>query len=491
MDNKNEDLSPISIESVARYSVDESFDSERFIKMELLVMHDKKNFNRTSFDEKGMKAAKSSIYNIPILGYVTPDENGVYDFNGHNRHIETQKNNKKKIIYDEIPIGLVPESANYEIVELDNEKWVKTECYIWKGYSNYAEDVINEKKEIPLSMEIFADKYTIDKKSKYFDIFDYRYRAITFLGRKNKPAMGNSSGKTLDFSKETYDILTNMKELLSIELESYEKGGNAEMNMENIKDDEQETVVQEHSEETNASNDVEIKMNVENNSENVVETTKAECSIEYSTYRETHNVISSGISFLNKHSDELNIYYYLFDFDDKYVFLTKNTDKKVNGRWKYSQTIVRKTYSITDNTVAFGDQETEMVYKLVTVEESQEIEKQREETKKEFASLKEYKETKEKEIRVANEHKLFGQFDTLLKGNDKYNVLKDNAENYTIEELEEKCYSLAGRMSFTVEKSKEINNEKYVEHVAIDYGVEDEENFKSRSPYGQEVDKYY
>lgn len=489
MDRENEMLSPISIESVARFSVDKTFDSEKFIKMELLVMHDKKNLNNCSFDEKGMKAAKSSIYNIPILGYVTKDKDGNYDFNGHNRHIEVQKNKKKKIVYDELPIGLVPESAKYEIVDIDNYKWVKTECFIWKDYSNYAEDIIIDKKEIPLSMEIFADKFTYDQTSKDFDISNFRYRAITFLGNSSKPAMGENSGsKVLDFSKETNDILANMKELLNKELESYEKGGSVEMENKDEKVEQLE-VVEEHTENETVVEEIPSEeMTAEDAHEDNPAEEVVEHSVEFATYKEKSAIIRKGVNSLGMSSNEIYINYYLMDLDEKYVYLNKNVDKKENGKWNYKESIVRKEYTIDGNVVAFGDQETEMVMKLITVEESQEIEKQREEKEKVFVELKSYKEEKEKEIRIANEEKLFEQFDTVLGNSDKYVALKGNAENYTIEELEDKCYSLAGRMSFsTPTKNAKGKNQ---EHVIIDFEVE-EENYKSRSPYGQAVDKYY
>ena len=52
------------------------------------------------------------------------------------------------------------------------------DAYIWRDYSNYAEDIIERDENIKLSMEILVDKYSYDGKEKGVQ---QRYQGITFL----------------------------------------------------------------------------------------------------------------------------------------------------------------------------------------------------------------------------------------------------------------------------------------------------------------------
>ena len=138
------------------YEIDNSFDSDKFIKMRLRVCHDGDNPNRSHFEVDDMEKTKDSIKNIPILANVIVDENGEVQFGGHDMELEQSKVNKEevKLIYKEVPIGVVPETCNHEIKEFDNKNYVFCDAYIWKGYANYAEDIINRDENIKLSWKL-------------------------------------------------------------------------------------------------------------------------------------------------------------------------------------------------------------------------------------------------------------------------------------------------------------------------------------------------
>ena len=55
------------------------------MKVKIVVMHEKKNRNRTSFSMEAIEKAKESIKNVPILAYILRDTEGnVSDFDEHN-----------------------------------------------------------------------------------------------------------------------------------------------------------------------------------------------------------------------------------------------------------------------------------------------------------------------------------------------------------------------------------------------------------------------
>jgi hypothetical protein len=58
------------------YEIDDSFDSDKFIKLRLRVMHNDVNPNMSDFSDDVVDKAKESIKNIPLLAHVVIDENG-------------------------------------------------------------------------------------------------------------------------------------------------------------------------------------------------------------------------------------------------------------------------------------------------------------------------------------------------------------------------------------------------------------------------------
>ena len=79
--SKLQELQHLSLATT--YEVDETFDSDKFIKMCLRVAHDGKNPNSSSFEVSDMDNAKESIKNIPILAHVIYDEDDQPQFGGH------------------------------------------------------------------------------------------------------------------------------------------------------------------------------------------------------------------------------------------------------------------------------------------------------------------------------------------------------------------------------------------------------------------------
>ena len=84
----------------------------------------------------------------------------------------------------------------------------------------------------------------------------------------------------------------------------------------------------------------------------------------------------------------------------------------------------------------------------------------------EICELREYKATKEKEYREAKERELFARFET-LKDEERFVKLVENKANYSLEELEEKCYAIKGMLAEAKEskKSKKVENTPLIDKV--------------------------
>ena len=456
------------------YEVDNNYDSDRFIKLKLNVMHDGKNFNMSSFDKKSIEKAKPSIFNVPILANTIFDDEGNPKFGGHDKHIEEDKNGNKKIVYDEIPIGLIPESTKYEIKLMDDKKYhLFVDAYVWKGYSNYAEDILNNKESVGLSMEIIVDKYSFDTKKSIFNITDYRYQGITLLGDDKTPAMQGANA-TFDLNLSYTEIIDKMKILLENELLAYEsnqKGGNELEDKENVQ--------------------VFNEGHIENEDSKIVSKEKDfEHSLEYETVKEKMELLSEKVSDLGFDNEKLYVNYYLIDFDDKYVYIKKYINQKIDGKWKYSNLIVRRTYSVVDSDYQIGQDEVEMVNKLLTKDEAAELEEKRTQLEAQVYELKQYKEAKLKEERDNKLQDIFNKFDERLNGNETYESLKNN-NDLLPEDIEDKCYSLIGRLNYDKlinENKKEGQN---IDNDSITLGFESEDKFISGYEYADLLESEY
>lgn len=187
-----------------KYKVDDTFDNEKFIKMRIKVMHSNVNPNSSNFELEPIDEAKDSMQNIPILAHVIETEDGVA-FGSHDWTIEKDKmGDDFKIIYKEIPIGLVPETNNYSIDEEEDEegrRYVYTDAYIWRGYSNYAEALVEQSDNVKVSMEIVVDQYEFTE-DNIFDIKKYRYTGITMLNDELGTGMVGANAQKVEFDMD-------------------------------------------------------------------------------------------------------------------------------------------------------------------------------------------------------------------------------------------------------------------------------------------------
>lgn len=204
-------------------SLDNSFNSDKFLKLRLNVCHDGINKNAINFSIDAIQKAKDSIQLIPILARVIQDENGEYQFSGHDMTLETNAfdETQTKMIYKEVPVGFIPKECNYAIEQIDGRSHVLVDGYVWKEYSNYAQDIIERDETINLSMEISVNDYqeTTCDEQNVLDITDFTYMGITLLGNDIQPAMEGACAKLVNFSldRDVSEIIEEMcKELDSI-----------------------------------------------------------------------------------------------------------------------------------------------------------------------------------------------------------------------------------------------------------------------------------
>ena len=156
----------------------EKDEQSSLVPVHLKACHTERNRNGSSIKESVMKSRLSTFYNKPILAFIHK-VNDEEEFGGHEVHEENDE-----FVYDEIPVGVVPESCNGHL-EYDSEKdktYVHVDGYLYGQY-NHAPQILERKGgESKVSIEINVYELSYDAKDKVLNIDDFEFAGVTILG---------------------------------------------------------------------------------------------------------------------------------------------------------------------------------------------------------------------------------------------------------------------------------------------------------------------
>jgi len=488
----------------SQYTKSQLFEADEIkIPVEILVMHDKKNLNQSNFELEAIELAKESIKNIPILGYVRKIEGSdSKDFAGHEMEL-TIKDGNIKIVYLEKPIGVIPETNNYEYVEIDGKTFVKVTGYIWKEYLNEGYQVLLDNPEKSVSMEITVDDYAINKDG-VFDIKAYRYLGVTVLGDNYSPAMEGANMKVIEnfntkFSNDFYEKVESLNQELKLEFNTIN-----DLNIDNIS-----------IEEGGIENMSEV------NNENIT------FSATYNQKREAlRNALDPIIVKDNEDKVTEETYFWVSDFDDEYVY----AEKSYWTATEYDCTYGRVKYVFDEVTItATVDMESweKMIRVWLTESENQKIQEDRNtletmsidfealqaevetykasitglesekkilntkisdfelvvsEKDKSILELQEYQNTKETEIKTAQIDEIISDFEVILADNEEFEIIKKTAHDYEILDLEKELFALEGKVNHAKNTKSNKKSQTFNAKVSVE-----ESDVKKSSYYGEAV----
>lgn len=460
------------------YSVDTSFDDERFLKLRLRVCHDGVSPNKTYFTKETMEKANETIAYIPILANVKIGSNGKPQLSSHDMHVEEDKLNdgEYKVIYDETPIGLVPASEinNCTIEEFNGKNYTFVDCYIWREYSNYAEQLLEDAVNSKLSMEISIpeDACSYNAKEKYWVIEDYKYRGITFLNPELGTGMSDALGTTASFSAKSKDdikdemivLMSALQECLLNYNENLGKGGNDKLNKlqellqaysktiedlsfeyEGLSDEELETKFKEAFDETEpVAAEPEVEPETDDTGESEPETVIEDPEVEPEVEPETTGEFVAGKTFTKDEVGNVTIAYQLShddircglytllrpyeEADDDWYFIDEVYDDHFDYN-NWGDKNYRQSYSIEGDTISFVGERLEIFVEKLTASEKAALDQMR----TEYSLIVEEKETAEKT-------KIFDKpVYAELQENEAFKKLKENVKDYSLEEIEREC----------------------------------------------------
>jgi hypothetical protein len=127
--NSDNDSIVVQLQGIMKFSQDTTDDNSTsgLLPVTLWSCHTGINDNKTEIVKEDMDNALNSFINKPILGFIHK-VNGVLQFKSHEFH-EDEDGNR---VYDEKPIGIVPESCNirYEHDDESDKDYVVVDGFI-------------------------------------------------------------------------------------------------------------------------------------------------------------------------------------------------------------------------------------------------------------------------------------------------------------------------------------------------------------------------
>lgn len=486
-------------------------------KVKIVMMHSGLNGNKTNIPDTAVEEAKETISNIPILAYIKRDEDGeAIDFDQHNiitKIVQGEDGHEVKQFYLERPIGVIPESHNYRIEEIDGVDHVVVDGYVWKTYSNEGYDLIKETGEKGVSMEISVEEGSRDKKTGIYTISKYSYLGITVLGDDVTPAMGYTCKLETYSSNEEFQLAmeelnkevkkyqeevetvedTQVREEVDTKVESTEEVEETTIDDNTVEETTEENVEAVETEQHNFNLSIDnILKSIRNTLiERKCKKTYPWCDEEYETQEFFLRTIlpTENIVILEDNSNEKYNYYgvpfslqgddVVLDFDNKVEYIETWRPKKQD-----EETIVFLEKQEEENKV-INEKISEMEESIATLKE------QIEAKDAELEELKTFKSEKDQEALTQEVNEIISQFSDSLE-EDEYKEIRDKALNreITVDDLKFNLYALKGMKQVALEKeqrenfSKKGSKETEPAKVVVTSNIIEPTNFSTNSRYG-------
>ena len=482
---------------IMSYSVDKDFESDRFLKLRLRVCHDGESPNKTYFTKETMAEANKSLEYIPLLAHVYINENNKPVIGSHDMHIEEDKLNEgeTRVIYDETPIGVIPALADNHctIEEYNGLNYTFVDCYLWRDYANYAEQLVEDAENTKLSMEIDfnEDSLSYDAANERYNISSYRYRGITLLNEALGTGMKDALATTANFSANENiksKMLMLMEELQKClreyNIENSEEGGNTDMKNKDVV----ETVVEEIVTET-----MEEEVIVETE-EIITEEATEESSFEEEVVEEPVVEETTSEEFSNETPEPLVCTFRISHDDTRYALQNLLNSICGESQFLYIESVYdgyfyyadyftgdayKQAYKVRKDVVSFSGDPERVYREFVTQAEKDELESMR----KNYAELVQFKASVEASELKAQKDAVFARTEySVLTDDESFKTLISDAEKYSVEEIEIKAKSIfADHVIKLGAFSSKDDNVKKEETIRFNYTQNsDNEN----NPYG-------
>ena len=512
--SSKENGNPIVVSMPANFEISEN-DMPGMLKLKLKVCHIDTNRNGSHISKENMEKAMPTLKYRPILAYIHQLDDGTYDFYAHNMEIVEDENGEEKINYIEKQVGCFTTDDPYLEYDKDNDKtYVNAYAVIPEEYTEAA-NIIRRKNGTKVSCELVIDELSYNAKEKYLDLTSFYFGGCTLLGCDEN---GNEIGEGMlgsradiadfchkkpvfDYQEKLVEMLDRLNNTLSnFNKNNTEEGVREEMShfdellekygftveeldfdYENMSDEELDIAFEDfkcrkkkceeeeqdadsedfkcrkkkcddedsdgddseeeddNDEEDDAGDDESKK-----NSENFVKNFKVEISHEDIRYA-LYNLIA-------EYEESDNEWYGIYAVYDDYFVM----QGWCNGKF------YKQGYSIDGENVSLDGERTELFQMLLTESEKLAVDKLRgdyAELEAKYNELKTFKDNYDaSEIKAKKDSIFADEAYNDIRESDDFKALMNDAENYSVEEIQNKCDLLFAanekKVKFAANKNK-------------------------------------
>lgn len=453
--------------------------NKNFHKCRLKIMHDGMNNNGSVVPLSAIEDAINTISNTPIMAFIKRDEDGEpISFGGHESEVQIKEKDGElyfKEIFKQQIIGVIPETNNAVIEEIDDKNYLICDGFIYKSYSNEAYDMLIENETTNVSCEMSCRSIEFDDEDvMHINKFEFLGLVVIDVppGMENAQIDMLNADFSLNENKEVF--ANNVKELntyLKMQLETKGKEDDVQLENENkeikentdVKETKEvfENGVQKENEEKEIDKKVEFGLSIDNlrnsiNSQLKDITTTCtnywnesyECRAYYleTILPEDKIVILEDYNDWNKHygvNYSMNGDEVVLDFETKVEYLQE---------WRKK--------SGTEEVITF---EKEDPLKDIVLEKFSKKQEEITKLQEELTKLQEFKANYEKEAKLEeltnNVEEVISKFSF---EEEEISELKAKAlnEDIDIETFEEKLFALEGRKAFAKKTKFSKDEEK-------------------------------
>lgn len=449
--------------------------------------------------------SKESILNnidslkcIPVVGHLIQKEDGSYYMGGHDFEIDENCNFKSLTV----PYGFVVENTyDFEVVkEYDTEvEYLTTNIVLWTGvYPELMSAVYSDDFYFNQSMEIDLEdgQYRpYEEDSNYTELLEWTYKKLCLLGKADdKSSIEHTEPCFIEAKVIPFSYTEQFNKCFS-ELKSSYKAeilNNKEVGLKKTKINE---ILKKFSVKVDDLNfeitDVMTEEELTNKLTEFTESKNDETKRFSYTYRQKASVLDNEIS--KKSTDEYDsdgnfikeTYCYLLDFDDKYVYFIASVYTKDS----YERSTYRCIYSFDEKSVSvkLDDVCEKVIQGYVTPDEQNQLDEMRKSyslMKEDYEELKSFKLEKETKELKEKKELLYSNFEEILCDNEEYKKLKENDSDLSLEDVENTCYCLVGKLNLNFSKKDDEDKKP----VTLSFGIEDDD--MKDIPYGGLFEKY-
>lgn len=467
-----------------------------FTRAKIWVQAAGKNRNMSYMSEDNIKKMLPSLPYVPVVGHLMPkyNEDGEQDgyyFGGHDYTVD----DKLKVKPLTVPFGtVIDDTFAFEDVEEFGKsvRYLTCEAFLWTGrWPELKEAVYSDDVWFNQSMEATRIQWRVlEEDSNYTEFLSWNYSALCILGKSDdpeyhtEPCFINSRIEPVKFDLATSEfdqMMSEMREQLALcfDVNTHQKGGNG------LTQQERDEIFEKFA---LTAEDVDFEINDEMTADELTEKLEAYAAahaedqpedqqeetpedsgeaghgedfeqqveaVTFSmTYGEKYDALAAlcrSQGYIKRDGDSVveEMYCYLCDFDDEYVYYSVSLWTKDD----YNNKRVRQGYVIDeDKDAQFNGEPEEIFQKWLTAAEIQKLE----DDKKQMEALSKFKADTEKAQYDKEVADMFEEFSdvSMMEGFAEIKEEAENSEVYDTSNFELRLFALRGKKVKVEKQSK-------------------------------------